>query len=85
MSSAIVIISALRVRFLKYMLNIRQVSMDPLLKILLWNIVILTLLRIYNFACVVCKQMEVLPVFLCRAHWHENSQTPMNKQKYFPD
>ena len=34
---------------------------------------------IYNFACVVCKQMVVLPVFLCKAHWPENSQTPMKK------
>ena len=27
-----------------------------------------------------CKQVVVLPVFLCRAHWPWNGQAPINKQ-----
>ena len=40
----------------------------PLLKYDSETLLFLTLSRIYSFACVVCKQMEVLQVFLCRAH-----------------
>ena len=43
-------------------------SMHQLLKNYSEILLFLTLSRLYNFACVVCKQMEVLPVFLCRAH-----------------
>ena len=28
-----------------------------------------------------CKQVEVIPVLVCRDHWPENDQTPINKQK----
>ena len=86
MSSAIVIISAVRVKFfeinIKYRPGIKiYLSLHPLLKYYSETLLFLTLSSIYNFAFVVCKQMEVLPVFLCRAHWPENTQTPMNKQK----
>ena len=55
--------------------------MHTLQNILLWYLLFFTLSRIYNFAYGVCKQMVVLPVFLCRAYWPENGQTPMDKQK----
>ena len=44
-----------------------------------------TLSRIYNFAYVVCKQMEVIPVFLCWAHWLENSQAKVINYKLIED
>ena len=52
MSSAIVIISALRVKF--YIINVHTAK------------VIFAITRIS--AWVVCKQVVVLPVFMCRAH-----------------
>ena len=71
MSSAMVLIIALRVNLLKkkYWPGINlYLSMQTLLKCYSETLLFLTLSRIYNFACVVCKQMEVLPIFLCRAH-----------------
>ena len=49
-------------------------SMHTLLKILLWNIVFFDIIMEF------CVSAVVLPVFLCRAHWPEYSQTLMNKQ-----
>ena len=28
-----------------------------------------------------CKQVEVIPVLVCREHWPENDQTPIKKQR----
>ena len=56
--------------------------MHTLLKALLWNIVIFAFWLIYNSALVVCKQVEVIPVLVCRDHWPENDQTPIKKQKW---
>ena len=36
---------------------------------------------IYNSVLVVWKQVEVIPVLVCRDHWPENDQTPIKKQK----
>ena len=73
LSSAIVIISALMVKIfeinIKYWPDIKiYLSLHPLLKYYSETLLFLTLSSIYNFACVVCKKMEVLPVFLFRAH-----------------
>ena len=55
--------------------------MHKLLKALLWNIVIFTLWLIYNSTLVACKQVEVIPVLVCRDYWPEYNQTPIKKQK----
>ena len=73
MSSVLVVFNALRVKIfeinIKYRPGIKiYLSMHPLLKYYSETLLFLTLSMIYNLACVVCKQMEVLPVFLCRAH-----------------
>ena len=70
MSSAIVIISALRINSFKINFKYRPgikiyLSMHPQLKYYSETLLFLTISRIYNFAWVVCQQMEVLPVFLC--------------------
>ena len=44
-------------------------------------VIFFAITSIYNSAWVVCKQVVVLPVFLCRAQWTENSQTPIDKQR----
>ena len=66
MSFAIVIISALRVKFVK--INIKYSFVNLYMEETKIKKKKKTLSRMYNFAGVVCKQMEVLPVFLCRAH-----------------
>ena len=38
-------------------------SMNPLLKNYSETLLFVTLLRIYNLACAVCKQMELFPGF----------------------
>ena len=58
-------------------------SMHTMLSYYSETLIFLTLSRIYSFACVVCKQVIVPPVFLCRTHWPKFSQAPMNKQKKF--
>ena len=55
--------------------------MHTLLKELLWNIVIFAFWLIYKSVLVVCKQVEVIPVLVCREYWPENDQTPIKKQK----
>ena len=54
---------------IKYWPGIKlYLKMHPLLKYYSVTLLFFTLSRIYNFACVVCKPMEVLPVFLRIAH-----------------
>ena len=74
MCSALVKISALRVKFqkkyIKYWPGIKiYSSMHTLPKYYSEILLFLTLARIYKkIAWVVCKPVVVLPVFLCRAH-----------------
>ena len=71
MSSAVVIISALRIEFSKKKcwpgIKIYS-SMHTLPKYYSETLLFFTYPRIYNFARFVCKQVVVLPVFLCGAH-----------------
>ena len=55
--------------------------MHTLLKAFLWNIVIFAFWLIYYSALEVCKQVEVIAVLVCRDHWPENDQAPINMQK----